>query len=256
MIKAVVLGAETAHIVHFIFEWLAILAGVQTYRVVKKRRLGTSKANITTGTNFTIAIGCILGAGIGNKLVFLAEMPHLFSQYGLMTLAMGQSIVGGLVGGLIGVEIAKKISGVTHSTGDDFVLPLVVGILVGRTGCFLAGLHDGTYGVATNMPWGMDFGDGISRHPTQLYDMVWAVLMFIVLSHFKSTLTKVAGLSFKLFLASYLCWRFLVDGIKPVPYEYWFGWSGIQWVCLLSLMGYLPFVFKDIKKLRFNTINL
>lgn len=249
MIKTYVLSAQHAHMVHFVFEWLAILVGVQVYRMVKKKRVGAAKAGITTGTNFTIAIGCILGAGIGNKLVFLAEMPQVINQYGWVSLAMGQSIVGGFVGGLIGVEVAKKLSGVTESTGDDFVLPLVVGILIGRTGCFLAGLHDGTYGVETALPWGMDFGDGISRHPTQLYDMLWAVVMFGLLTKYKATLTQVAGLSFKLFLAGYLAWRFLVDGIKPVPYEYWFGWSGIQWVCVLSLVCYLPFVWKDIKQL-------
>ena len=37
--------------------------------------------------------------------------------------------------------------------------------------CFLAGLHDDTYGLPTAAPWGMDFGDGIPRHPTQLYEI-------------------------------------------------------------------------------------
>jgi hypothetical protein len=161
-------SASTAHTIHFIFEWLAILTGVQVYRLIKKRR---GQARITEGTSFAVALGCILGAAIGNKLMFVLEMPFLWSQHGWLALLQGQSIVGGLLGGLLGVEIAKKIVGVTHSTGDDFIVPLIVGTIVGRIGCFLAGLHDGTFGNPTTLPWGVDFGDGLPRHPTQLYDM-------------------------------------------------------------------------------------
>jgi prolipoprotein diacylglyceryltransferase len=49
-------------------------------------------------------------------------------------------------------------------------LPLAIGIAVGRLGCFFAGLDDFTYGTPTTLPWGHDFGDGIARHPVQLYE--------------------------------------------------------------------------------------
>jgi hypothetical protein len=35
-------------------------------------------------------------------------------------------------------------------------------------GCFLTGLSDRTYGTPTPLPWGIDFGDGIPRHPPAL----------------------------------------------------------------------------------------
>lgn len=248
------LDAQTAHIVHFILEWLAILTGVQTYRLLKKRhaRLNPSSpqtAGLLSKGNFAVAVGCILGAGIGNKLLFIAEMPQVWMQYGWFSLALGQTIVGGLLGGLLGVEIAKKLVGIRYSTGDLFVVPLAVGIVIGRIGCFLAGLHDGTYGVATDLPWGVDFGDGIPRHPTQLYDMLWVSMTAGLLQCFKAKLSNVSGLSFKLFLAGYLLWRLMVDGIKPVPYEYWLGLSGIQWGCAIALVIYLPLVVKDWLKL-------
>jgi hypothetical protein len=31
-----------------------------------------------------------------------------------------------------------------------------------------------------------------------------------------------------------------------VPYAYAFGLSGIQWVCVLALACYLPFVYRQI----------
>lgn len=240
-------SASTAHTIHFIFEWLAILTGVQVYRIIKKRR---GQARITEGTSFAVALGCILGAAVGNKLMFVLEMPFLWSQHGWMALLQGQSIVGGLLGGLLGVEIAKKIVGVTHSTGDDFILPLIVGTIVGRIGCFLAGLHDGTFGNPTNLPWGIDFGDGLPRHPTQLYDMIWVSAIGLLLWRYRQPLSSVSGLSFKLYLAGYLLWRLLVDGIKPVPYAYPLGLSGIQWACMIALGLYLPFLVKNLQQLQ------
>jgi phosphatidylglycerol---prolipoprotein diacylglyceryl transferase len=245
---APVLSAATAQLVHLAFEWLALAGGVQLYRW-QRRRAGQS-ALLQPGS-FAVVVGCILGAAIGNKLVFWIEMPHLW--HGAVPdwrlIASGQSIVGGLLGGLLGVETAKKITGVQHSTGDQFILPLVAGTVVGRIGCFLAGLHDGTYGVPTTLPWGVDFGDGIPRHPTQVYDMLFVLAAGALLWQGRAALARSPGLAFKLYLASYLAWRLLVDGIKPVPYAYAFGLSGIQWVCVLALAGYLPFVFLQSREL-------
>jgi len=241
------LPAATAQLVHLAFEWLALAGGVQLYRW-QRRRAGQS-ALLQPGS-FAVVVGCILGAAIGNKLVFWIEMPQLW--HGVVPdwrlIASGQSIVGGLLGGLIGVEAAKTIAGIRGSTGDQFILPLVAGTVVGRIGCFLAGLHDGTYGVPTRLPWGVDFGDGIPRHPTQVYDMLFVLAAGALLWHARAALARSPGLAFKLYLASYLAWRLLVDGIKPVPYAYAFGLSGIQWVCVAALVGYLPVVLAQLAR--------
>jgi prolipoprotein diacylglyceryltransferase len=162
----------------------------------------------------------------------------------------GQSIVGGLLGGLIGVEIGKKYAGVTESTGDRFVMPLLVGLIIGRVGCFIAGLTDDTYGNPTTLPWGIDFGDGIPRHPTQVYDMLFAAATLVLLKVWRPALARESGLQFKLFLAGYLFWRLLIDGLKPVPYPFAGGLSGIQLVCAVALVFYLPLVARQFSRLR------
>lgn len=244
------LDAYTAHILHFFFEWLAVLTGVQLYRYRNKRLSPSTSSAFFSKKNFSVIVGCILGAGILNKLLFVLKTPQAWQQYGFISLALGQTIVGGMVGGMLGVEIAKKIVGVKHSTGDMFVVPFCVGLMIGRIGCFLAGLHDGTYGIATNLPWGIDFGDGVIRHPTQVYDMLWCVIMLVVYRQFYPRWQAVSGLTFKVMFASYLAWRLFVDGIKPVPYSYWLGWSAIQWACAVVLVGYLPFLVKDFLAFR------
>ncbi len=244
---SITFSPQTALQIHFVFEWLAILTGVQIYRWLKRCK---GQKTITEGHSFTIIIGCIIGAGIGNKLLFVFEYPQLWAEQGLYALTQGQSIVGGLLGGLIGVEIAKKYCGVRHSTGDDFILPLIVGTIIGRIGCFLAGLHDSTFGIATSLPWGIDFGDKINRHPTQIYDILAVISLGISLWLGRTSLRPVAGLSFKLYLSGYLIWRLIIDELKPVPYAYWLGLSGIQWVCIFALLVYLPFVMREGCKLN------
>jgi prolipoprotein diacylglyceryltransferase len=116
--------------------------------------------------------------------------------------------------------------------------------MIGRVGCFLAGLEDGTFGNPSALPWAIDFGDGVPRHPTQLYEILFAGLLWWGLAGLRGRLAVRSGLLFKLMLVSYLGWRLLVDGIKPIPYVYPLGLSGIQWVCLIGLAIYLPLVWR------------
>ncbi|MBS4098984.1 MAG: prolipoprotein diacylglyceryl transferase [Sulfuricella sp.] len=229
------------HLVHSVFEALGIFLGVRYYWALRRAASGQG---MLSGSNYAVLVGCLLGAAIGNKAVFWIEMPHLFADHaqGIGLLLSGQSLVGGMLGGLIGVEIAKLASGHRQSTGDLFVFPVLLGIMVGRIGCFLAGLDDATYGIPTALPWGVDFGDGIPRHPTQLYEIAFAALLWRGLARLKPTLAGQPGLLFKLLLASYLAWRLGVDFLKPVPYVYPLGLSGIQWVCGVALCLYLPLV--------------
>ena len=227
----------TAGVVHYFFEWAALAAGAFAFRRIRR----SSSGGMLSSGNFPLVIGCILGAGIGNKLVFWLEYPHLWELFKDKPLswAMGQSIVGGLLGGWIGVELAKKLARISTRSGDDFILPILTGIVVGRIGCFLAGLNDGTYGLPTTLPWGIDFGDGVSRHPTQLYEWGLALAAMLTYPRWRLAFAHEAGLAFRAFMAGYLLWRLLIDALKPVPFAYPLGLSGIQWVCLLWLAGML-----------------
>lgn len=95
--------------------------------------------------------------------------------------AIGFSMVGGISGAIAAVEAFKRVTGVTGSTGIAFAAPFAATVAVGRLGCFFAGLGDFTYGTPTSLPWGVDFGDGIDRHPVQLYESIGMAAMFVVL---------------------------------------------------------------------------
>jgi len=95
-------------------------------------------------------------------------------------------------------------------------LPLAVGIAVGRLGCYFAGLDDFTYGTPTALPWGHDFGDGILRHPVQLYEsaaMAAFAIVYVVAVLRHSDVIIENG--FYLALAYYGLQRFAWEFLKP-----------------------------------------
>lgn len=227
--------------VHTAVEWVALALGAQIYR--RQTRLRNLRPT-DLRKRLLVLLGAVAGAAIGNKLAYLAYDPDSFQALWQHGFRGGQSIVGGLLGGLLGVEIAKRLVGVHESTGDAFVVPILVGIIIGRIGCFLAGLQDDTYGNPTSLPWGYDFGDGIRRHPTQIYEQLFALGLLVVLAGLRRYLRVVPGLEFKLLLSTYLLWRLAIDSIKPMPMSYPLHLSGIQVICLMALILYVPVVIR------------
>ena len=219
--------------VHLICETLAYVAGYRYYVYLRKN----TNDLITSDNRLLIFIGAASGAFIGSHLVGIFENPPLLSHLSLIYFMSNKTIVGGMLGGLIGVELTKKKINVKVSSGDLMVYPLILAMIVGRIGCFLAGLQDGTYGVPSNLPWAIDFGDGIARHPTNLYEVIFWIFLWIVLMSFERYYQFSNGSRFKVLMVSYLIFRLLAEFIKP-DYFFSFGLSVIQLVCIAGLLYY------------------
>jgi prolipoprotein diacylglyceryltransferase len=131
---------------------------------------------------------------------------------------IGHSVAGAIAGGIVGVELFKHAKGIRGSTGAQFVAPLAAGIAVGRLGCFFAGLPDYTYGTATTLPWGVDFGDGVPRHPIQLYESA-AMLLFLFVYCYNIARGSAFFLrqGFYVFVGYYALQRFAWEFMKPYP---------------------------------------
>jgi prolipoprotein diacylglyceryltransferase len=221
--------------VHFFFETLGYVVAVAVYIVLRRRR-GDSVPDETRAAVFA---GAAAGALIGSRLLFWLCDPRLTAANltNADYLFGGKSIVGGLLGGLIGVELAKKALGVTRSTGDILVLPLLVAMSIGRIGCFLTGPIDHTAGNATSLPWGVAIGDTVKRHPVALYEI--AILIALVpLTESIRRRSRHSGDAFRVFLASYLGFRLLVDFLKPDPPPLLLHLTAIQWSCIAGLIYY------------------
>jgi phosphatidylglycerol:prolipoprotein diacylglycerol transferase len=152
----------------------------------------------------------MFGAGLG---------AYLFGTLNLWISGMSgiaRSVEGALAGGIVAIELYKWRAGISLRTGARFALPLAVGIAVGRLGCYFAGLDDFTYGTPTTLPWGHDFGDGILRHPVQLYESLAmaAFAVFYVLAVLNRNSFIVTN-GFYLALAFYGLQRFIWEFLKP-----------------------------------------
>lgn len=224
----------SAHIpVHFVCETLAYFIGYRYYALLRKHTQDAISAN----NRLIIFIGAAFGAFLGSHIIGVLENPTLLSHFSLIYFMGNKTIVGGMLGGLIGVELTKKQIGVTVSSGDLMVYPLILAMLIGRTGCFFAGLEDGTYGIASKLPWAINFGDGIRRHPTNLYEILFWLMLWLVLRLIERKHQFANGARFKIFMAGYLVFRLLIEFIKPA-YFFGFGLSVIQLACIGGILYY------------------
>ncbi len=236
------IGGITINI-HLVLEYVAFFVAFQYYVFLRKR----SDDVISSNNRLSIILGAIIGALLGSRIMGFLENPLIeMSMDNLLQLLNKKTIMGGLFGGLLGVETAKWFIGEKESSGDLFTLPIVLGIFIGRIGCFLSGIHEFTYGKATSFFMGMDLGDGIDRHPTSLYELFFLIGLFFFLKRLRGGTQLQKGELFQLFMLFYFGFRFLIEFLKPIVF-FIFGLSSIQWLCILCFIYYHKTILKFLK---------
>lgn len=188
------------------------------------------KSGANTGQIFPVVLAALFGGVLGAKLpawvVALSTVPMAGWSLGLFL--SGRTIVGGFVGAMLGVWWVKRRLGITGRFGNVLVPGVALGLAVGRIGCFLSGC---CYGRPCGCGWGVDFGDGIARHPTQLYEAVFFLFAFVVVQH-RMPVARPGSLMSG-FLAAYFIFRFFGEFLRP-------GDGGLltmfQWICLAGLL--------------------
>lgn len=231
---------------HLVLEYLAFFIAFRYYVILRKN----SSDTISTSNRLSIIIGAVFGALLLSRLVAFLENPVIHYEQGWITLFNNKTIMGGLFGGLLGVELAKKSIGEKQSSGDLFTLPIILGIIIGRIGCFLAGIREFTYGKATSSFLGMDLGDGIPRHPLALYEIIFLVFLFITIKRLQKKPNRFEnGTYFKIFMLTYFGFRFFIEFLKPNTF-FFLGLSSIQLLCLICWIYYYQTLRKGIQNAR------
>lgn len=215
-------------ILHSAFDLLAVVTAVAVFWLLPLPQSGVAQPWRLHPVYISLAsLGMMIGAvaaGTGNLLL------SGFDE-------VGKSVVGGLAGAILAIELLKRRRGIVGSTGLRFAAPLAAAIAVGRLGCFFAGVDDRTYGTPTELPWGHDFGDGILRHPVQLYEAIAMVIflaVFVPLLRGGFRLATCAGFYF--FVGAYAAQRFLWEFIKP--YGTLIGPFNLFHLICVGLLGY------------------
>ena len=193
-------------LLHTVFDVLAWLAAAASVWWLSRRGLRFPAQSFA----LPYIAALVFGAGLGAYLFGSANL-WLSGQSGI-----ARSVEGALAGGIVAIELYKWTAGISLRTGARFALPLALGIAIGRLGCYFAGLDDFTYGTPTALPVGHDFGDGVLRHPVQLYEsaaMALFSLAYVVAVLNRKAFTITNG--FYLVLAYYGGQRFLWEFLKP-----------------------------------------
>jgi hypothetical protein len=202
----------TATWAHLIFDLIAWAAGIGMGLLLYRWRLRAMTLQIASkvggGYFAALAGGAAMGAWLSGSLNTLRGPVPEFSH----------SIAGALAGGIVAVEIYKAVRGIKGSTGAVFVGSFATGVVIGRFGCLFAGLPDLTYGTPTSLPWAVDLGDGVPRHPVQMYESAaMAVFLAIYLVALGRRDVWAVRSGFHVMCIWYGAQRFLWEFLKPYP---------------------------------------
>ena len=225
---------------HLFFETLAFFVGYRYFVYLRK----TKSDPIPETKRIWIIIAAAFGAFFFSRLLGSLEDPIQFinSPAPVIYFYANKTIVGGLLGALITVELTKKILNEKSSSGDLFTYHLILAMIIGRVGCFLAGVTEPTFGVASSLPWAMDLGDGLLRHPIALYEIAFLIALWISLVQIEKRVALANGVRFKMFMIGYLVFRLFIEWIKPAHF-FTIGITTIQLACLAGLFYYYKTVY-------------
>jgi phosphatidylglycerol---prolipoprotein diacylglyceryl transferase len=213
---------------------------------------------------------CAVGGILGAKLYYLAlhwqalvadPMGELLSRGGLVW-------YGGLIGGVAAYYLQVRARKLPVATMYDATAPaLAVAYAVGRLGCFLVG---DDYGRYTEGPFGIAFPRGappstagilrhemgeivpahipdsavVTVHPTQLYEIVLALIMFAILWRLGTRRGFRTGQLFAVYMVLYGFERFFIEFLRAKADRIFiagvgFSTSQLASVALIVLGAYL-----------------
>ncbi len=163
----------------------------------------------------------LLGALIGGRLgyvffydiqYFLAKPLQILVPYeaGIGWIGIsGMSYHGGLIGIIVALWAWTRRNKVPSLQLFDSIVPAAsFGYIFGRIGNFLGAE---LVGRQTDVPWGVDFGDGITRHPSQLYEAFGEGLVIFCIVWVMRTKCEIPGMLSALYVALYGCVRFIIE---------------------------------------------
>lgn len=198
----------------------------------------------------------VLTAMVGARALYVFIYWDYFSEHPseIVFSREGYVFVGGLIGSVAASAIFIKWNNRSALGVADLFAPYVpLAHAIGRFGCFLYGC---CYGGLCSMPWGVRFPEGspihqklvaeglidatsawsLPVHPTQLYEMLFNLLIFMGILALRRVQTFRGQLAMA-YIMSYGVARFIVEVYRVDPRGEWAGMSTSQWISIVFLFG-------------------
>ena len=159
---------------------------IAAFGLARSRRFGASPDRVVDVIFWTS-----LAAVVGSRALYVLQNPDDFTSWtGWLNLRTGGLVFYGAL--LTGLPVAGllmwRFKLPVFKLMDAFATGFPLAHAITRMGCFAAGC---CYGRPTTLPWGVRFSDplapgphGVPLHPTQLYEVGFNLLIFVVVNWF------------------------------------------------------------------------
>lgn len=227
--------------------WYGIMVALAVLTVilwmVREVRKG---ANLSLDTTLTAALVAIPSGLIISRLLHLVDRWGYYSQYPDQIIGTsGLTIYGAVLGATLGVWVYSKFNDFKFGYFTDLIAPgVILAQAIGRVGCTLNGC---CYGISSSLPWSVIYTHpdslapiGIAVHPTQVYEIIYNLIVFAVLLKFRGRF-KPDGSLFLIYLSLYSAWRFGISFLRDGT-PFLFGLQQAQLIALIVLAVAIPFL--------------
>jgi len=227
--------------------WYGIMIALAILTIVMWTAWQVKKgANVSYDTVFTAALVGIPSGVILSRLLHVIDGWEYYSQNpGEIIGGGGLTAYGAILGATLGVWIYSRFSRFQFGYFADVVAPgIILAQAIGRVGCTLNGC---CYGLETFLPWSIVYTHpgslcplGVTVHPTQVYEIIWNLLVFGVLFKLRGRL-KPDGSLFLIYLSLYSAYRLGTDFLRDGT-SFLFGLHQAQVIAIIVLAIAIPFL--------------
>ena len=151
---------------------------------------------------------------IGARLGYIFQYPNAFIDSPLSLVSLNPGLLdpfAGFAAGLIGMLVYGQRARLAFWNTLDALTPLLAVMAVGFAVAHIASGE--AFGTETSLPWGIDLW-GATRHPTQFYELIAAVLTLSLLGVWSKKTDTRAGILFLTFVALTASWRLFLEAFR------------------------------------------
>ncbi len=211
----------------------------------KQKNSGWNKDEVSD-VIFYGALGVILGGRIGYVIFYnldkFLENPAIIVRIW----EGGMSFHGGMLGVFAGLYLFGRKTGRSFFQVSDFIAVMVpLGLGFGRIGNFI---NKELWGrpVDGSIPWALDYGDHIARHPSSIYQaLTEGLLLFIILFVFSRKPRPTMAVS-GVFMMGYGALRFTTEFFRTPDAQLgfvMFGWMSKGQQLSIPMIAFGLFIF-------------
>jgi len=190
---------------------LLLLAGLWIGTMLAERE--TARYKLDPGHISNMVFIALAAAIIGARLGYALKYLDLYLDEPLNLLALNLNTLStteGIAAGLISAMIYAQRKGLSLTPTLDTLTP---GAAVFAIFFALAHISSGdAFGTATTVPWAIELW-GATRHPTQIYELLIAVSVMLVILQIRKT-KFFSGFTFTLFVALSAISRLFLEGFR------------------------------------------